>query len=69
MTGNIPAIITPDELKKLLGIKSHDTLLKLPIPKCRLFSGSSKYIFLASDVLEYLRNQRDITEIDLELDD
>lgn len=69
MTGQIPAVITPDNLQKILGIKSPQSLAKIPIPRCHLYPGSKKYIYLASDVLEYLRSQKDCSEIDLELDD
>ena len=67
MEGQIPAVITPENLQKILGIKSPQSLAKIPIPRCHLYNGSKKYVYLAHDVLEYLRSQRDSTEIDLEL--
>jgi hypothetical protein len=66
MEGHIPAVITPAELMKMLGVKCPKMLAKMPIPRCRLYEGSSRYVYLAHDVLEYLRSQRDITEIDLD---
>ena len=66
--GQIPAIITPEELRTILGVKSYNALAQLPIPRCHLKKGSKKYVYLASDVLDYLRSQRDTTEIDLDLD-
>lgn len=59
-------MITPSDLLKILGVKCPKMLAKLPIPRCRLFPGSSKYVYLAHDVLEYLRSQKDNTEIDLD---
>jgi len=67
MTGQIPAIITPEDMLKILGTKSPTTLSKIPIPRCRLYPGSKKYVYLAHDVLDYLRSQRDAAEIDLDL--
>ena len=67
MTGQIPAAITPDNLQIILGIKSPQTLAKIPIPRCHLYPGSKKYVYLASDVLDYLRSQKDdATEIDFD---
>lgn len=67
MEGQIPAVITPDTLQKILGIKSPQSLAKIPIPRCHLYNGSKKYVYLASDVLEYLRSQKDNSEIDLDM--
>ncbi|HQB81907.1 MAG TPA: hypothetical protein PLR50_00310 [Candidatus Rifleibacterium sp.] len=66
MGGQIPAVITPDNLQKILGIKSPQSLAKIPIPRCHLYPGSKKYIYLASDVLDYLRSQKDCSEIDFD---
>lgn len=60
----IPAVIKPAELLAILGLKCPKMLAKLPIPRCRI-NGGSKYVYLAHDILDYLRSQRDITEIDL----
>ena len=65
MTGQIPAVITPDNLQKILGIKSPQSLAKIPIPRCHLYPGSKKYVYLAYDVLEYLESQKQ-TEIDFD---
>lgn len=67
MTGQIPAVITPDNLQKILGIKSPQSLAKIQIPRCHLYPGSKKYVYLASDVLEYLRGQKDHSEIDFDV--
>ena len=64
--GQIPAIITPENLRTILGVKSFNALADLPIPRCHLKRGSKKYVYLATDVLDYLRSQRDATEIDLD---
>lgn len=61
----IPAIIKPADLLIILGVKCPKMLAKLPIPRCRI-NGGSKYVYLAHDVLDYLRSQRDITEVDLD---
>ena len=66
MTGQIPAVITPEALQQILGIKSPQSLAKIPIPRCHLYSGSKKYVYLAADVISYLESQRDNTEIDFE---
>lgn len=66
MTGQIPAVITPETLQQILGIKSLQSLAKIPIPRCHLYSGSKKYVYLASDVLEYLRSQKDDSQIDFD---
>ena len=67
MEGYIPAVITPKKLMRLLGIRSVASLYKLPIPRCPLsHAGSRKYVFLASDVLDYVRSQRDANEINLD---
>jgi hypothetical protein len=65
VNGFIPAIITPANLREILGLKSFNALAELPIPRCYLKSGGKKYVYLATDVLDYLRSQRDATEIDL----
>ena len=66
LTGYIPAIITPADLMKILGVKCPKMLVKMPIPRRPLYPGSAKYIYLASDVLDYLRRQTDPTDIDLD---
>lgn len=62
--GYIPAVITPPDLMKILGVKSANSIPS--IPRCYLRPGSKKYVYLASDVLDYLRSQKDATEIDLD---
>ncbi|HNW10785.1 MAG TPA: hypothetical protein PKI71_05410 [Candidatus Rifleibacterium sp.] len=66
MTGQIPAVITPHELMRILGIKCPKMLVKMPIPRRPLYPGSSKYVILRTDFLDYLRSQRDITEVNLD---
>jgi len=51
---------------RILGIKCPKMLVKMPIPRCHLYPGSKKYIYLASDVLDYLRSQKDCSEIDFD---
>lgn len=60
-------VITPGNLREILGLKSFNALAELPIPRCYLKRGGKKYVYLAADVLDYLRGQRDATEIDLAL--
>jgi hypothetical protein len=67
MTGQIPAVITPGDLLKILGLKSPQSLTKIPIPRCHLYPGSKKYVYLAHDVLDYLRSQRDTSDVDLDV--
>ena len=67
MTGQIPAVITPDNLQKILGIKSPQSLAKIPIPRCHLYPGSKKYVYLAADVIGYLESQKDCSEIDFDV--
>jgi len=61
----IPAIIKPADLLIILGVKCPKMLAKLPMPRCRI-NGGSKYVYLAHDVLDYLRSQRDMTEVDFD---
>ena len=63
----LPAIIKPADLLIILGLKCPKMLAKLPIPRCCIQKGGSKYVYLAHDVLDYLRSQRDETEIDLDM--
>ena len=64
MTGQIPAIITPDELMEILGIKSRESLNKLQVSRCRLYPGSNRFVYLASDVIAYLESRREVSDPD-----
>jgi len=63
---NIPEVILPADIMKILGVKRPKMLAKMPIPRCYLYPGSSKYVILRTDFLDYLRSQRDITEVNLD---
>lgn len=67
MIGQIPAILTPTKLQELLGIKSPQSLAKIPVIRRPLFKGSSKYIYLAEDVIAYLKKQNS-PEVDIDFD-
>jgi len=67
MEGQIPAVITPEDLLKILGTKSPTTLAKIPIPRCRLYNGSKKYVYLGKDLIAHLEAMIEAAEIDLDL--
>ena len=68
MIGQIPAIITPDELMSILGIKSRDSLNKLKMPRCRLYPKGQRFVYLASDLIAYLEKQREESDTDEDID-
>lgn len=50
-------ILTIDGLRKQLDSCAYNTISKMPIPRRYLYPGCRRYVFLASDVMEYFKSQ------------